>query len=175
MMTTDRRHVMVAAITGGYLIYDGIILFCYVKSFDALGLQTLIHHFIGTSGLFIGVMAGWGTPSIGNMSVMSEISTIFLNYRSMFGKEQMQEVLPQINQVIFFITYTIFRMFLYPYGTYILIKIQYYGWPYTTQFKKNCLWVTIVEYLAMFALNVYWYKLIVVGLLKMIGIMESKP
>ena len=87
LMTSDRRHVYVAAITGGYLIYDGIILFCYVKSFDALGLQTLLHHFIGSSGLFIGVMAGWGTPVVGNLSVMSELSTIFLNYRSMFGKE----------------------------------------------------------------------------------------
>ena len=27
----------------------------------------------------------------------------------------------------------------------------------------------------MFALNVYWYKLIIVGMLKMFGIIKSKP
>lgn len=66
-------------------------------------------------------------------------------------------------------------MMLYPYGTYNLIKMQYYSWDYNTLFRRKLLFGTIFEYVAMFALNVYWYKLILVGLLKMLGIMKSKP
>jgi len=35
--------------------------------------------------------------------------------------------------------------------------------------------ITIILYVAMFAINIYWYKLIIVGLLKMLGIIKSKP
>lgn len=87
MLTCNKNHVYIAAITGGYLIYDGIVLFCFVKSYDALGLQTLVHHIIGTSGLVIGVMSGYGAAGIANLTCLSELSTIFLNYRSMYPKE----------------------------------------------------------------------------------------
>ena len=123
MMTMDKRHVYVAAFTGGYLIYDAIIIFFYVKPEDSLAKETAFHHIIGTTGLFVGVIAGYGAPGTANLTVLSEISTIFLNYRSMFNKEEMNALLPQINQVCFFITYTIFRMLMFPYGTYLMILI----------------------------------------------------
>lgn len=123
MMTMDKRHVYTAAFTGGYLIYDGIIIVCYVGASDALAWQTFFHHVIGTSGLFVGVMAGYGAPGIANLSVLSEVSTIFLNYRSMFTAEESKQLLPQINQLMFFLTYTVFRMCLFPYGTYVMIMV----------------------------------------------------
>lgn len=88
---------------------------------DPLAIQTLFHHVIGTTGLFVGVMAGYGAAGIANLSVLTEISTIFLNYRSMFSKNELNNLIPMVNQVLFFITYTIFRMFLFPYGTYMMI------------------------------------------------------
>jgi len=65
-------------------------------------------------------------------------------------------------------------MILYPYGIYVLVKMQYYSWDYNTQMRRQFLFITIFEYVAMFALNIYWYKLILVGLLKMFGVIESK-
>ena len=56
-----------------------------------------------------------------------------------------------------------------------MIKIQYYSWQYNTPLRRTFMFITLVEYVAMFLLNVYWYKLIIVGLLKMLGIMKSKP
>ena len=88
LVTSDKRHVYIAAISGGYFIYDGIVLFCMVQSYDALGLQTLAHHIIASSGLFVGVMAGYGAAGIANLTCLSEISTIFLNYRSMYPKDR---------------------------------------------------------------------------------------
>lgn len=88
LVTSDKRHVYISFITGGYLIYDGIVLFGIVRSYDALGLQTLVHHIIGTSGIFVGVMAGYGAAGIANLTCLSEISTIFLNFRSLYPKER---------------------------------------------------------------------------------------
>jgi len=66
-------------------------------------------------------------------------------------------------------------MLLYPYGFYHVIKIQYYSWQYNTLLRRNFMIITIILYVAMFAINIYWYKLIIVGLLKMLGIIKSKP
>jgi len=38
MVTSDKRHVYISAITAGYLVYDAIVLLCIVQSYDALGL-----------------------------------------------------------------------------------------------------------------------------------------
>ena len=173
MVTMDKRHVYIAAFTGGYLIYDGLVLILYVGASDALAWQTFFHHVIGTSGLFVGVMAGYGAPGIANLSVLSEFSTIFLNYRSMFNDHT--ALLPQINQVCFFFAYTIFRMVLFPYGTYVMIMTQYYAWNYSDDARRIYLSIAIIEYIMMFALNVYWYKLIIVGMLKLFGVIEVKP
>lgn len=83
--------------------------------------------------------------------------------------------MPTLYQILFFFAYTILRMFLYPYGTLHMIKIQYYSWQYNTPLRRNYMFFTLVEYVLMFLLNVYWYKLIIVGLLKMVGIIKSKP
>lgn len=66
-------------------------------------------------------------------------------------------------------------MFLYPYGILYMIKIQYYSWQYNTPIRRTYMFITMTEYVLMFLLNVYWYKLIIVGLLKALGIMKSKP
>jgi len=40
---------------------------------------------------------------------------MFLNYKDMFTKETRNTPLAQVNQITFFITYTLFRVFLFPF------------------------------------------------------------
>ena len=110
--------------------------------------------------MLIGVLAGYGTAGIANLTVLSEMSTIFLNYRSMYTKEQLSDLVPQINQITFFVLYTVFRMILYPYGIYVLVKMQYYSWDYNTQMRRQFLFITIFEYVAMFALTLVQFSAI---------------
>lgn len=168
-MTVDKRHVHTALIGAGYLIYDFIILFFYVGADDMLAIQTIGHHFIGTTGLFVGVKAGYGAPGIGNLSLMCELSTFFMNYRSMFPKDQINEFVPQMHQLLFFIAFTVFRMCLFPFGIYLFFMTWYYSFDYVDSQKHICLGISTSLYIVMLILNIYWYQLILKGLLKMLG------
>jgi len=88
-MLVDKRFVYCSIICAGYLVYDFLVLFFVLKSRDATSLQTLLHHIIGATGLYFGTSAGFGGPGLGNMTTMTELSTIFLNYRSMYTVAEM--------------------------------------------------------------------------------------
>jgi len=88
-MLVDKRFVYVSIICSGYLVYDFLVLFFVLKSRDPTSVQTLIHHIIGVTGLYIGNAAGYGGPGLGNITTMTELSTIFLNYRSMYSAAEM--------------------------------------------------------------------------------------
>ena len=88
-MLVDKRFVYCSIICAGYLVYDFLVLFFVLKSRDATSVQTLIHHIIGVTGLWIGTTPGYGGPGLGNLTTMTELSTIFLNYRSMYSVAEM--------------------------------------------------------------------------------------
>ena len=75
-----------------------------------------------------------------------------------------------MNQIIFFFAYTIFRICLFPYGTYKMFLKIYYAWSKTTNIAIGMYIFMLTEYIIMFGLNLYWYKLILKGLFKALGI-----
>ena len=79
-----------------------------------------------------------------------------------------------LNQIIFFILFTIFRMFLFPYGTYKMFINIYYAWHKTSNIAKGMYIFMLSEYIMIFALNIYWYKLILKGLFIALGITKKK-
>ena len=86
-MLMDKRYVYTSLITAGYLLYDLNIQFNYVGGKDALAYQVLFHHIIGTTGIIAGLIAGYGATGLGNLTCLAEVSTIILNYRSMYDKD----------------------------------------------------------------------------------------
>jgi hypothetical protein len=133
------------------------------------------HHIIGGFGLFVGMTTGYGITGVGLISLIVEISTIFINYRGFYRKDEMAQFVPQVIQIIFFILYTIFRMCLFPYMTYNLALTLYYAYDYLEWYRKVTGAISLFFFLLMWALNTYWYKLIVVGLLKLLGIIKVDP
>jgi hypothetical protein len=125
--------------------------------------------------LVIGVSTGFVFSGVAACSLLVEISTIFINYRCLYRKDQMGQMVPQIIQVLFFILYTIFRMCLFPWATARLVYGAYYIWDLIPLWRKVCAVISVCQYLMMWALNTYWYKLILVGLFKLLGIIKSKP
>lgn len=91
----------------------------------------------------------------------------------MFTKEQLSEFLPMVNQVIFFVFYTLFRVCLFPYGTYKMFMNIYYAWNKTSNVALGMYIFMLAEYIAMFGLNLYWYKLILKGLFIALGITKK--
>jgi len=48
------------------------------------------------TGLFIGNSTGYGFAGVGCASLLVEISTIFINYRGFYAKNQMGDTIPQV-------------------------------------------------------------------------------
>jgi hypothetical protein len=78
-----------------------------------------------------------------------------------------------VNQVIFFFAYTIFRICLFPYGTYKMFLNIYYAWSKTTNVALGMYIFMLTEYIVMFGLNLFWYRLILKGLFVALGITKK--
>ncbi len=79
-----------------------------------------------------------------------------------------------VNQILFFIFYTIFRVCLFPYGTYKMFMNIYYAWDKTSNAALGMYLFMLTEYIGMYGLNLYWYKLILNGLFIALGITKKK-
>jgi len=66
------------------------------------------------------------------------------------------------------------RMALFPFGVYKKMMVIYYADPYWSDMRRFKLQCSFALYIAMYLLNIYWYTLIVKGLMKMISRM-GKP
>ena len=109
-----------------------------------------------------------------NLTFLAEISTLFLNYRSMYTKQELNEPMGQFVSIMFFITYTIFRMVNWPFIIYLLIKTVSMNWVVFSVYEKFWSWFLIILFGSLYILNIYWYALILKGLFKLIANLQGK-
>ena len=107
-------------ITDGFLTMDYVVLKFLLLDRNKLTKQTEIHHFMASSGFTIALFSGYAIAGISTCSLICEISSLFLNYKDMFSKENKNSPLSQLNQLCFFITFTAFRILLFPYLSYCI-------------------------------------------------------
>ena len=91
---------------------------------------------------------------------------IFLNYRNMLGKNQWKGTLASINNVAFFISYTVFRVVLFGvlcYSHYATTLV--YDFAGTSFAHKVIWWFNLIAFVAIYMLNMFWYQFIVKGLI----------
>jgi len=112
----------------------------------------------------LSLFAGYGWPAIATVAMLSEISSLFLNYKEMFSKESRNTPIAQANQLAFFFTFLIFRVVLFAILTYkcfqmLLLTVHLVSWIRI---------VTMVPMLLLAVagviLNMYWFRLILKGL-----------
>lgn len=56
-------------------------------------------------------------------------------------------------------------MGLLPYGTFKMVKNLYYAWNYMSPFARTMYLFMLTEYIMIFILNIYWYRLVIKGVL----------
>jgi hypothetical protein len=134
---------------------------------DTLSNQTYFHHVFAIAVYISGCCSGYGIAGLANLSLTCELSTIFINYRSITKKENLSNFLPMINQVTFFLTYTVFRVFLFPWILYLMLTSIYYSWAYLPLIRKGTSIVTVVLFCALWILCLIWYRLILIGIYKL--------
>jgi hypothetical protein len=148
-----------------------------INDTDPTSKQLLAHHQMVIPGCLIGIWAGFAAPGVSNVACFCEISAIFLNYRSMWGKEEMNDNLPAINNTVFFLCYLVFRVIMFPLCFYCLIKNEQWSWHLQTWDRKIGGVISIVLYALVIILNFYWFALIIKGMKKMLqekGVLAKK-
>lgn len=133
------------------------------------------HHLSIFTGLSMTLWIGYGYVTVAFFVLTIEISSIFLNYRSVFSKDEMGKPLPMVIQVLFFITFTVARMVLIPYYLYMEFEVAYYTWDVLSGIKRVAFCYMVFVYVAMYLIHIQWYYLILRGLFKMLGIIKPKP
>jgi hypothetical protein len=69
-------------------------------------------------------------------------------------------------------------MIVFPILAYMLIITVVTSWELQTTFRKICSVTLLTQFVLMFALNVYWYGLVLKGLKKLLesnGILKASP
>jgi hypothetical protein len=54
----------------------------------------LWHHFLGVSGILLGNIGGYGQCGLITLMLLVEVSTVFLNYRAMYTKDEIGDPVP---------------------------------------------------------------------------------
>ena len=132
--------------------------------------ETLIHHVMSFSGYAGSLISGFGYPGISNASQLCEISSLFLNYRSMFMPNEVGSALYNFNQTLFLIFFTIFRIILFPNLCYrcLCVTLLTLHNPDVSLIRKLCMAYCFVMSAMVTLMQFYWYRLILIGLRKML-------
>ena len=132
----------------------------------------IVHHVLVISSAVMALFAGYSMPMECQLAMLAEGSNIFLNNRTILGKKNTSN-LALINNVLFFVSYTVFRILYLP--TLIREHLEvtsFYDWDETPVFHKVAWWSCLFNFSLVYILNLYWYSFIVNGLLTIIGIKQ---
>lgn len=106
-----------------------------VKGTDALSVQMYFHHIAMIIGTVNGFIIGYACPATLNLGMLMEMSTPFINYRSMLAREELKEFWPTVNSALFLVFYTIFRIMLIPCGFYCQYRLANLAWNHLNTFQ----------------------------------------
>ena len=169
-MKLKPRFVAVEMVYIGYITENFIEYKFWVGDQDDTSKQMLWHHVMVVFGVWMGLFGGFAAAGVSNCACFCEVSAIFLNYRSMWSKKEMNDPIPTVNQLCFFFSYFIFRILLFPWCVAMLIVSA--QWTFHLEsvplIRKICTTISIVLYFIVIILNFFWFFLILKGLKKLL-------
>ena len=110
-----------------YFFFDLFMMVFVMKdTHTPLAKQTLLHHFLAISCILFGNLEGFAMSKLSQMAMICEISQIFLNIRNSLGKNSNSK-LAFVNNIVFFLAFTVFRMLYFPFVLYgqIMMPFKY--------------------------------------------------
>jgi hypothetical protein len=149
-------------VTCGFMTYEIIY-------FRPMTKQIFFHHIFGIICLVCGCITGYAMTGLGSLSLICEFSTVFLNYRGMVAPEYLNDPLPMVNQIVFFLTFTLTRIFFLPFLFVLELKMLWNLWDYLNHLRKFTGLTCAIMSLLMNMINFYWYSLILKGVFKLLN------
>ena len=133
----------------------------------------LWHHFFVILSISLAWVSGYAACGLVALTLLAEMSTLFLNYRAMYSKEELGQMVPSILMLLTFVFYTVFRMILMPFCFYLFymnLCMVYGDLSFTRKFAV-CSGIT--QLLALYLLNCYWYIFALKAIGRVIGCVKS--
>jgi len=149
--------------------YDLFNYIFYMDPSDKLNKQTIWHHIVVILGMSLTLYVGYGFPSEANFLLLCEISTPFVNYRCMYKKEEMGNALPTFFSLMMFVLFTIVRVILFPIMMYYQTESYYYTRDISSFGRNTATLICIALMGALYLLQLFWYKIMLVGVMKACG------
>lgn len=128
-----------------------------------------IHHFMGGGCIAMSLYTGFGCIGGANMYLMSELSSIFLKLCGLFPKHEQTHPLCMASFLIFLITFTVLRIFMYPYLLHFAFVDTAMMWEHRSPARSMVMWPNMLLCVGLNALQFYWYYLIWRKLFKLVG------
>lgn len=170
MLEFNKGAVMVLMIANGFLAIDFIILRFWIQDRNALTTQMEAHHILAIFGFSVSIIGGYGLPMSGQGSMISEVSGYWLNYKDMFSKENRNSPLGQFVQIMFFITYTFFRLIPLYFLNMRVIVINMLTFHKVGGFRQINMVVCAINACLIVVINSYWYMLILKALKRLLEV-----
>ena len=160
------------------MIFDLSVQWIMVRDFTSSGaIQSYFHHAITIFGSFSGLYLGSFIGTISNGSLITEISTPFVNNRWFLAFHKKADGSLNIyNGLIMTLLFCFARVF------YLSFITVFCLWPALNQFKidlaqngetlsfaQKLTYFSLYAYLVFVALNYYWFYRMVLGCLKVLG------
>ena len=116
-------HKKILLNSAAYLLYDFTIYYFIVGANDWLAYQTYAHHILGALSFYLAMYTGSITVLIGNLTLLMEASTIFLNIRWYSFELNIKNLnFAMINSGLLFLTYFFTRIL---FQNYFSFKFSY--------------------------------------------------
>ena len=127
------------------------------------------HHIMATISTLTGLLAGYGLAGIANMLLMMEFSTVALNYRNLYEKEEYGDTIPQILQAMVFFKFFLFRVLLMPYAYYLLIRMIILVWNDMPAWRQAMTVLAAILFGSLALLNYWWFSKMVQRAIKILS------
>ena len=168
MMQVNKGYAFNVLISIAFMTVELIVLQKQLKAPSTLNKQTILHHYMAIGGFGVSLFAGYGYSGLSNASLICEASSVFLYIKELYTKETRNSASSQINQALFFVSFTVLRLLLFPYLTYLSIRMGILQYDLTSWFQRLLALYVILQAAAVTLLQIYWYSLILKGLKRLL-------
>jgi len=171
--TVDRRVVYMILFLSCYFLQDLMIALIIVKGKSSADQLMNVHHVVSFSSCIICLYAGYGTVYVGLLTSLMEYSSLPVNYRALMTPEELFGPVGMVNNILFLVLYTIFRVCLLPFTTWKLWMTINQVWTYISASRQFWLAFVSIEFLILTVLSYYWFFTILKMLAKFIGLIKK--
>jgi hypothetical protein len=106
-----------------YMVFDFLVQMFIVKNNTPLGKQYYVHHVVVCFIAILALLMGMAMPKLFQLSMLCELSTLFINLRDIIGKKEWKGFLANVNAVCFIVTFTLIRVLMFTILIYSHFKL----------------------------------------------------